>query len=100
MFVTKSMSYVCGHVRFSAISAFVSNSTVIEKTTRLTKKSGKSDPNSDWAKARVVQSDQLLKQLNCKPFESEENFRPIDLHAIVFWDEKHTEQVCFCFFYY
>jgi hypothetical protein len=81
------------YISFSAISSFCSNSTVIEKSTRLTKKSGKSDPNSDWAKARVVQSDQLLKQLGCKPFELGENFRPINLHALVFWDEKHKEQV-------
>eukprot|EP01036_Dinobryon_divergens_P029706 gene29706-38837_t len=80
------------YISFSAISSFCSNSTVIEKSTRLTKKSGKSDPNSDWAKARVVQSDQLLKQLGCKPFELGENFRPINLHALVFWDEKHKEQ--------
>jgi len=80
-------------ISFSAISGFVSNSTVIEKSTRLTKKSGKSDPNTDWAKARVVQSDQLLKQLGCKPFDQEEEFLSIYLHALVFWDEKHNEQV-------
>ena len=41
----------------------------------------------------MVQSDQLLKQLGCVVFEPEENFRPIELHALVFWDEKHKEQV-------
>ena len=36
-------------ISFSAISGFVSNSSVIEKSIRLAKKSGKSDPSSDWA---------------------------------------------------
>jgi hypothetical protein len=53
----------------------------MEKSSRLTQTSGNSDNKSEWAKARVVQSDQLLKQLGYKLFEPGEDFRPIDLHA-------------------
>ena len=84
-------------ISFGAISHFCSKSNIISKGTRKTKKSGKSDAESNWAKARVVQSDQMLKQLGKRDRTDEEinanSITPMVEHGIVFWDEKHTEQV-------
>jgi hypothetical protein len=88
-------------ISYSAISNFVKTSKVIERTVRKTKKSGKVDAESNWAKARVVQAEQMLKQLGeMKPTEDEVGsgtIIPVKLHGIVFWDEKHKEQVILYF---
>ena len=86
-------------ISFSAVANFSSRSKIIVKTLRKVKKSGKSDANSDWAKARTVQSDQLLKALGKRPLTPEEvadgtnTIIPFTTSSCVFWDEKHKEQV-------
>jgi len=87
-------------ISFGAISHFCKTSTIIVRSIRKTIKSGKKDASTDWAKARVVECDQILKSLGDlieTPEEIAANSIPrMDLHGIVFWDEKHKEQVNTC----
>ena len=87
-------------ISFGAISHFCKTSTIIVRSVRKTIKSGKKDASTDWAKARVVECDQILKSLGELEETCEEiaaNSIPrMDLHGIVFWDEKHKEQVNTC----
>ena len=87
-------------IYFGAISHFCKTITIIVRSVRKTIKSGKKYPSTDWAKARVVECDQILKSLGDleeTPEEIAANSIPrMDLHGIVFWDEKHKEQVNTC----
>ena len=47
----------------SVVERFINKSEVIDRTRRLPEKVGSTDEESLWAKARVVQSAQLCKQL-------------------------------------
>ena len=51
-------------VSWSAVQGFIQRSSIIDRSKRLTKKSGKDDPNSPWAMARLEQALQLRYQLD------------------------------------
>ncbi len=81
---------------YSAVQSFIAyKSQIIVKARRTTKKSGKDDPNSQWARARLAQMRQFKEQLRLAtlPANSPELlnplYPPLHLDAIVFWDEKH-----------
>ena len=84
---------------YSTVERFVTKySDVIEVTKRGKKKSGKDDPDSDWAVARHVQASQILNQFakadaldNGRDTSAFGDAPPMRLHAIVFWDEKHCK---------
>jgi hypothetical protein len=89
-----------------AIQSYVDRSPLINKTKRKTKKSGKEDLESDWAKARVVQCEQFLEQLNMAELDASDNeeaelldeyaadnLKPMHVDGLVFWDEKHKKCV-------
>jgi hypothetical protein len=87
---------------WSAVNGFVARSHVVYRSRRMSKKSGKEDEGSPWALARVAQCTQFLKQLRLGklPATSAEvvaskaqGLPPIQVDAIVWWDENHKKQV-------
>jgi hypothetical protein len=48
---------------WSAVEAFTQRSTVIDRSRRVTKKSGKEDVGSPWANARLAECEQFKRQL-------------------------------------
>ena len=81
----------------SAVQRFVCNSACIDVSIRQTLKSGKSDPASDWATARLAECEMIKEMiyLGTLPRDSYEVrnslLRPIYRGGIVFFDEKHTK---------
>ncbi|KAJ1382079.1 hypothetical protein B484DRAFT_461950, partial [Ochromonadaceae sp. CCMP2298] len=82
--------------------AFVLRSSVIDRSRRVTKKSGKSDLNTPWAKARMAQCKQFKRQieLGLLPQDCLEvlnsiaaGLPPLWVHAIVWWDENHKKVI-------
>ncbi|KAJ1385737.1 hypothetical protein B484DRAFT_461248, partial [Ochromonadaceae sp. CCMP2298] len=67
------------------------------RTRRHTKKSGKEDEESTWAKSRVAQCDQFRLQLHLGTLNPDSavvkasEFKPVLAHALVFWDENHKQ---------
>jgi hypothetical protein len=84
-------------ISWSAIKNFTLRSTVISRKKRGFKKSGKDDPSTPWAQARLQQMLQFKEMLRLGrlPTDSPEieasPFPPLILHALVFWDEKHAK---------
>ena len=89
-----------------AIQGFIDRNPCVNKSRRLTKKSGKTDPTSNWAKARLVQFTQLQEQFtlgkvrdglireeNVDPSIINSGLQPMYLHKICFFDEKHSKVV-------
>ncbi len=73
-------------VSWSTVKRFVRNSTVIFSHRRQTKKSGATDAESLWAKARLAQVKQFLKQLKKTKYNLKSNDktpRRLELHGIV-----------------
>ena len=80
-------------ISWSAVRHFISKAPYIKSFSRRTKKSGATDKNSNWAKARLAQAFQFKKQLAICRGEApvDPNLRPIFLEEVVFWDEKHKK---------
>ena len=78
----------------SAVTHFVATSEVMIQEHRQTKKSGKEDAGTAWAKARVEQCLQFKKQLEL-PVEELRTAHPgwpkVQLDALVIWDEHHRK---------
>ena len=87
----------------SAIQGFVQRSDVIDRSRRLSIKSGKKDENSPWAKARLNQFKQFQYQLGYgdavakkEAFEVNPMYigaPPMNLDGIVWWDEHHRKVI-------
>jgi hypothetical protein len=62
-------------------------------------KQGSSDPNSNWAKARVCWISQLLVRFgilrppNPPPYLDHTKMPPLSLYQIAWWDEKHRKVI-------
>ena len=84
-------------VSFSAVERFVLKSPIIDRTRRRTQKTGKTDADSTWAKARVEQCSQFSEQfrLGMLPAGDPELYHPalppVYLHALIVFDENHKK---------
>jgi hypothetical protein len=99
----KSMEYISYH----ALQRFVAESPVMVLEKRSTQKSGKVDPGSNWAEARLEFTRQLKRQINKATrvknggvaYDVNEDGdraqadleKPLHLDGIVFWDEHHRK---------
>jgi hypothetical protein len=105
---------------YSAVENFVTLSPILIKQRRQTKKSGKTDAESTWCKARKAQAEQMKRQLAMGEEEDsnieaekgtaegaesqgeapapdqEEPMPCLRLHEVVIWDEHHRKQVIGC----
>jgi len=72
----------------STVERFVKKSEVVNRSRRLTEKTGKKDPEADWPIARLSQCCQFMKQLNGVEVDGTPR---MFLHAIVFFDENHKK---------
>lgn len=84
-------------VSFSAVERFVLRSNIINRTRRHTKKTGNTDAESTWAKARLAQCVQFLEQFRLghlpdgHPDLQQPAYPPVKLHALVIFDENHKK---------
>jgi hypothetical protein len=82
---------------WTAVRNFATASPIVIRHRTQTKKSGKEDAATVWAQARVAQFTQVQEQLRLGALEplSDEvvasPFPPLQLHGIVWWDEKHKK---------
>jgi len=74
----------------SVVERFIKRSEVINRTRRLTEKTGDLDEDTVWARARFEQSSQFLKQLYGVNSGEAPNMQ---LHDIFFTDENHKKVV-------
>jgi len=90
-------------VSLSAVQGFILRSDIIDRSRRLSTKSGKKDVGSPWAKARLNQFLQFQHQLAygdskehgipfCVPPQYADA-APMHLDAIVWWDEHHRKVI-------
>jgi len=90
-------------VSLSAVEGFVLRSDIIDRSRRLSTKSGKKDVDSPWARARLNQFQQIKYQLEygdavengaafCTPPWYKEA-PPMHLDGIVWWDEHHRKVI-------
>ena len=90
-------------VSLSAVEAFVLRSDIIDRSKRLSCKSGKKDVESPWAKARLQQFLQFQYQLEYGdvleqgiPFCAPPQYKDapaMHLDGIVWWDEHHRKVI-------
>ena len=84
-------------VAYSTIIRFTEHhNDIICRQPRKHRKSGKTDPESVWAKARLAQFLQIKEQLEqgeASEPQDHPRYPPIKLDAIVFWDEHHEQVV-------
>ena len=78
---------------WSAVQGFIERDPIIKVLTRETKKSGKTDPTCDWARARLAQVSEWKLRLSMEyPTQVPGGVAmPLCLHALVIWDEHHRE---------
>eukprot|EP01034_Spumella_vulgaris_P034523 gene34523-42580_t len=85
---------------YSAVEGFIDRSEILRRGRRTTKKSGKDDPETAWAMARLAQMQQLKTQFAMGKLLPNDpvlvafranplNPPPIKIDNVVFWDEKH-----------
>ena len=79
-------------VSYHCVQTYCKTSDYIKIMKRPVKKSGKDDPLSKWAKARLAQCLQYQKQL-ARGDEPDGDFTPIYLDGIGWWDEHHKQNV-------
>jgi hypothetical protein len=80
----------------STVNTFVNNSEVALRQHRQTKKSGKDDEDTPWAKARVEQCNQFLIQYEMPVEElvvDHPTWPKLYLDGVVFWDEHHRQVI-------
>lgn len=84
-----------GPVSWSAVQAYIARAKTIKVNRRKTKKSGKEDKGSVWAKARLAQAGQLKEQLRRGKEEDvdhpDDGLFALHLHGIAWWDEFHMK---------
>ena len=93
-------------VSYITVQRFVCDHPCVEYRKRRTKKSGKDDNGSDWAKARLILVKQLQQQLDLGEAQASEgshvgtpadtadlspHLPPLSLDKIAFWDEHHKK---------
>ena len=81
-------------VSWSAVENWTLHTPSLQKLRRVSKKSGTTDGDSAWARARVAQCQQWelqLKIANDSSTPNENNLLPLYLDGIVWWDEKHQK---------
>ena len=94
---------------YHAVQGYVRRTTKMVLHKRATKKPGKDDKDTPWAKSRVVQCNQWLRQLEigrlvkadlaALPEDEREHYKwqdkyelpPIAIDAIAWWDEHHKK---------
>ena len=87
-------------VSYSAVRNYVERSYVLYLHKRATKKSGSTDEGSKWARARLNQCIQLLKQFRLGEktkasartrgrTRDADNFPPLHVDGVAYWDETH-----------
>lgn len=74
-------------VSYRAVQRYATSSKFLVCSKRRTKKSGKDDKGTIWAKARVAQ---------CKQWIEEIANRSLSIYGLVFWDEKHKKCILGC----
>ncbi len=94
---------------YHAVQGFVARSTMLHLHKRAAKKSGKDDKGTPWARSRVVQCKQWLRQLEIGrlvradlaamrardragyKWSDKYEFPPIYIEGIAWWDEHHRK---------
>jgi hypothetical protein len=86
-------------VSWSAVERFIQASDVINRSRRATKKSGKDDEGSTWAKARKAECVQFKRQLELGDMlpgcaeVTDSPFPPLTVYQIAWWDENHKKVI-------
>jgi len=84
-------------ISWGTVRNFAKNSDIIKRHRRQTTKSGKKDPETVWSKARKQQCIQMLEQFRLGKLDANHGdvvnspYGAMQLHGIVFWDEKHKQ---------
>lgn len=85
------------NLSYSTVARFVHQSPVIVIARRKSKKSGTSDPDALWSRARSAFAKQVLEQIELSGLSESARaarnspFPPLYLHAIAWWDEHHKK---------
>ena len=83
----------------SAIQAFIAKSECIKTRKRQLKKSGRDDPDCNWARCRLAQANQWKEQFRLGELPPDHPdlinpiFPPLYLDGIIFWDEHHRQVI-------
>ena len=85
-------------ISVGAVKYFIQHSSCVRTVRRGTKKSGKTDVNSAWAKARKAQCEQWREQLrlgtSTHGTRQASTLPPMRVDGIVWWDEHHQKTRC------
>ena len=82
----------------NAIYGFIKRSPMIKRYRRMSKKTGKTDKESQWARSRVIQCNHYLKEMTLsygmRPWP--QYCLPLIVEEIVWFDEKHKQCILGC----